>query len=370
MPRHAPPGRNAAPRRWGLLGITFVVMIGSPWLVLSDRVGWGWSADAPANSATGSSAGRGPRGTTASAEPVLSGGETPRPTSSSRGSSGAAEPADAASNSASPSGTPAGAGTVQAARPQPLRDGFRFARLTTSFRIGTLNILGSQHTVGKGGYGPGTDRAGISAGLVKSRAIDVMALQEVQDDQLTVLNSALSGYTIWPGQTLGNNGQRLQLAWRSDRFDLVDSGSVTHPFDRQLIPLPYALLRDRNTGADFWVIVAHNSARDLEGERDAATSIEIALINRLQADGTPVFIAGDMNETSEFYCRVSAATGMTAANGGSAAGSCVLPPPPLRIDWIMGSRVDFSGYVQDGASLPEASDHFLLYANVTLATSD
>jgi hypothetical protein len=80
-----------------------------------------------------------------------------------------------------------------------------------------------------------------------------------------------------------------------------------------------------------------------------------------------------MNEHTEFFCRVSAATGMVAANGGSGAGGCHLPPPPLRVDWIMGgarpgSSIAFSGYHQDAAGLHRASDHYYLYAEVT-ATS-
>ncbi|MGL5808731.1 MAG: endonuclease/exonuclease/phosphatase family protein [Nocardioides sp.] len=264
---------------------------------------------------------------------------------------------------------PEQSGRERAPRPQRVLAGFTVARLSSEFRIGTLNILGSQHSAGKGGYGPGTYRAGIAASLIRSRGIEVMGLQEVQDDQLAVLDGALAGYAIWPGQGLGNNGQRLQVAWRDDRFDMVDNGSVSYPFDRQRIPLPYVLLRDRTTGAEFWVITTHNSARDLEGERDAATGIEIALINRLAADGIPVFIIGDMNEHTEFFCRVSAATGMTAANGGAAGGGCRLPPAPLRVDWIMGRGVSFAGYVQDGASLAQASDHYFLYADATLRTS-
>ena len=87
------------------------------------------------------------------------------------------------------------------------------------------------------------------------------------------------------------------------------------------------------------------------------------------ATGRPVIITGDMNEHTEFFCRVAAATGMVAANGGSGAGGCHLPPNPLRVDWIMGGHgMSFSGYRQDGAGLGHASDHYYLYATAT-ATS-
>lgn len=238
---------------------------------------------------------------------------------------------------------------------------------TSAFRIGTLNILGSQHTRGKGGYGPGPDRARTSAGLISSRGIDVVGLQEVQDDQIGPLSAGLPGYGMWPVHALGNNGQRLQVMWRESMFELVDTGSVSYVFDSQTIPLPWVRLRDRERGGEFYVITAHNSARELEGQRDAATAVEIALINELKATGLPVLITGDMNEHEEFFCRAAVEAQMVAANGGSGVGGCQLPPRPRRVDWIMGtSDIGFSGYVQDGASLAAASDHYLLYADVGL----
>ncbi|HET7066517.1 MAG TPA: endonuclease/exonuclease/phosphatase family protein [Nocardioides sp.] len=240
----------------------------------------------------------------------------------------------------------------------------------SSFTIAQANILGSQHTAGTGGFGPGPYRAGITASLLISRGVDVAGLQEVQSDQLAALRAHMPAYTIWPGSSLGNNGERLQIVWRTDRFTMEQSGSVTYVFSSQRIPLPYVLLRDDATGAEFWMITTHNSAGGMEGQRDAATGVEIALINRLRATGLPVIITGDMNEHTEFFCRVAPATGMVAANGGSGVGGCHLPAGPLRVDWIMGGGgVSFSGYRQDAAGLGRASDHYYLYSEVS-TTSD
>lgn len=240
----------------------------------------------------------------------------------------------------------------------------------TTFTIAQSNILGSQHTTAKGGFGPGPYRAGITASLLMSRGVDVGGMQEVQANQLSVVRSRMSAYTFWPGSSLGHNGERLQIYWRSSQFTMEDSGSVTYTFSSQRIPLPYVLLRDRSTGAEFWMITTHNSAGGMEAQRDSATGVEIALINRLKATNRPVIITGDMNEHTEFFCRVAAATGMVAANGGSGVGGCHLPPRPLRVDWIMGGGgVSFSGYRQDAAGLGRASDHYYLYAQGT-ATSD
>lgn len=251
-----------------------------------------------------------------------------------------------------------------------LRRAARLAAMekTSTFRIGALNILGSQHSAGPGGYGPGTDRAAMAAGLVMSRGVDVLTLSEVQDDQLGVLNSRLAGYSIWPQHALGSNGQRLQIAWRASQFEMLDGGSVTFTFASQAIPMPYVLLRDRGTGAEFWVISIHTSAGGLEGERDAGTAIAISLMQRLMAEsGKSVLIGGDVNEHEEFFYKVCQATGSLAANGGGAG--CSLPPRPLRVDWIMGgggAGVNFSGYVQDGATLARISDHYFIHAAVSV----
>jgi endonuclease/exonuclease/phosphatase family metal-dependent hydrolase len=239
---------------------------------------------------------------------------------------------------------------------------------TSTFTIAQSNILGSQHTAGSGGYGPGTYRAGITASLLTSRGVGVGGMQEVQADQLRVLQARMPGYSFWPAASLGNQGIRLQVYWRSDRFTMKDQGSVPYVFASQRIPLPYVLLRDNASGAEFWVITTHNSAGGMEAQRDAATVVEINLIHQLAATGKPVIITGDMNEHTEFFCKVAAATGMVAANGGSGAGGCHLPPAPLRVDWIMGRGVSFSGYRQDAAGMARASDHYYLYSSVT-ATS-
>jgi len=229
-----------------------------------------------------------------------------------------------------------------------------------SFRIGTLNILGSQHR------GGGTSRASALAGAIEGRGVDVVGLQEVQDDQLAVMQSQLGGYTIWPGQGLGNQGVRLQIAWRDSMFSLVDTGSIMTTFDNQQRPIPWVLLRHRATLGEFYVIDVHNSPRGQEGDRDSATGEQIALINQLRSTGKTVFLMGDTNEHTEFFCRVAASTGMVGSNGAYYSGGCSTGAGPIKIDWIMGAgEVDFSGHVVDyGSPISSATDHAFVHADV------
>ncbi|HYH35004.1 MAG TPA: endonuclease/exonuclease/phosphatase family protein [Nocardioides sp.] len=236
---------------------------------------------------------------------------------------------------------------------------------TASFVVGTLNVLGSNHTPPGSGWAPGRTRIGWAADVVRARGIDVIGLQEVQDDQIPVLASRLPGYTVWPQQALGPSGNRLQIAFRSDLFELAGTGSITTVFSSQMRPVPYVLLRHRESGLTFHVLTLHNSPRELEGERDSATGAEIALFDRLLASGLPLLVTGDTNEPAEFFCRVGAATGMVAANGGSTSGGCVLPPAPTGLDWIMGGGVSgFSDYVR--TALPKITDHPIVYSRVAL----
>ncbi|MGZ4745295.1 MAG: endonuclease/exonuclease/phosphatase family protein [Oryzihumus sp.] len=251
----------------------------------------------------------------------------------------------------------------QPAGPPPPTPGTPF-----TFQVGTLNVLGSQHTAGKGGYGPGTSRAAALSSAIVSRGVDLLGMQEMQDDQLAVFQHQLPGYGIWPGHALGNNGVRLQIAYRYDTFDIADTGTITTVFDHMMRPIPYVLLTNRATGGQFYVVDVHNSPQGLEAERDQATGSEISLLDSLRATGKPVLLMGDTNEHTEFMCRVAAATGFVAYNGGHYSGGCDTGSGPIKIDWIMGGNgVSFTSPVVDyGAPVPSATDHAFVHATTTI----
>ncbi|MDN4171367.1 hypothetical protein QWY28_00260 [Nocardioides sp. SOB77] len=235
------------------------------------------------------------------------------------------------------------------------------------FKIGTFNVLGSQHTRGRGGFAPGTQRARWTAGSIAQRGIDVIGLQEVQRDQLRVLRNRLPRYRIWPGTSLGNQGVRLQIAFRKNQFRMVGHGHVMTRFHRQTRPIPWVQLRDRRTDRRFFVVDVHNSPKGLERERDSATAKQVRLVQRLRRKGKPVFLTADANEKREFYCKMTARTDLRAANGGKPrARGCEPPRRRLRIDWVLGGRrVAFSHYREDrGPRVRRSSDHELVHARV------
>ena len=239
-----------------------------------------------------------------------------------------------------------------------------------TLRVGTLNVLGSNHTHNSKQWAPGVVRTAREASAVEARGIDVIGFQEMQTDQIGVLQRDLGGYDIWPGTALGSNGYRLQVAWRSDKLELVDTGTVSTVFSHQMRPLPWVKLRSRANGGEFYFVTLHNSPRGLESERDSATGAEIGLLNQLLSTGLPVIVVGDTNEPYEFYCRVAPATGMAALNGSSVAGGCSVPHPS-GLDWVMGGSrgtpLSFSDYHRE--DMPGMSDHPIVFGAVTLTTT-
>ncbi|MEO5851672.1 MAG: endonuclease/exonuclease/phosphatase family protein [Nocardioides sp.] len=236
-------------------------------------------------------------------------------------------------------------------------------------KVGTFNILGSQHTARPGGFAPGHVRAGYTADLISMKKIDVIGLQEVQQDQLRVLGRDLDKYWIWPYKRLGTaQGLRLQIAYKRDAFDLVEAKKIYTRFDGNRRPIPYVRLRDRASGQEFWFMTFHNSPKAMEAERDRATQAEIALVNRLRRTGVPVVIGGDTNEWVEFFCKMGRGAEMHSASGGRLYPACRAAANPV-FDYVMANpRLDFFRYRQLGGRVVwRASDHKLVTAKVRLA---
>jgi endonuclease/exonuclease/phosphatase family metal-dependent hydrolase len=208
------------------------------------------------------------------------------------------------------------------------RDGQRVDR---TFSVATFNILGSQHTKRRD-----KRRTVRTARLIRRTELKLIAMQEVQDDQLRRLKVHLPRYRFWPGENLGPGGLRLQIAWLRTRFDLIDTGTITTTFSNQERPVPWVRLRDEATGRRLFVIDVHNSPLEQEADRDAATREEVRLFRRLRERGGPVLILGDANERREWFCKVARRTGARAANGGSVSDDGCAPPDPSYVDWLMG----------------------------------
>ena len=251
-----------------------------------------------------------------------------------------------------------------------------------SFRIASFNVLGASHTGpggNKPGYAGGTSRMGWALQLIRGNNISVVGLQEYEKTQHGTFTRLVGGgWGVYPGLQVGNKGVRNSIAWNTAVFELVEAHTIPIPyFHGNLVPMPYILLKHRETGRLSWFINIHNPASvrgPAQHWRDVATAKEIALMNDLQAPqspnelGIPTFLMGDFNEKAEAFCRVTAGADAQAANGGTAS-PCRLPANH-GIDWIFGSTpgVAFSGYVRmDGGLVNRISDHPMIFSDVTLS---
>ncbi|WP_183094581.1 endonuclease/exonuclease/phosphatase family protein [Nocardioides stalactiti] len=250
------------------------------------------------------------------------------------------------------------------------------------FRLASFNVLGHSHTKPGGNkcckWAQSGSRTAWTLQLIRGNNISVAGLQEFEKEQYHQFMSMTGGsWAAYPGMSMGNNPVRNSIAWNTSIFELVEAHTIPIPyFHGNLVPMPYILLKHRETGRLAWFINIHNPASvrgNAQHWRDAATAKEIALMNDLQAPespnqlGIPTFLMGDFNEKAEAFCRVTAGANAQAANGGTSS-PCQLPSNH-GIDWIFGSTpgVTFSGYVRmDGGLVNRASDHPMIFSDVTL----
>lgn len=237
-------------------------------------------------------------------------------------------------------------------------------------RLATFNVLGASHTRSKGdskikrGYEP---RMNYAIQLLAAHQADVVGFQEFESKQARLFDQLVGPvWGLWP--TAGGAGAdgRNSIGYRKDTWQLVSGTSVAVPyFNGHTVHTPVALLRHRATGRSVWFISVHNAAdtgkyRQQARWRRAAVEVELAAMKRLGADGTPVFLVGDMNSHVEFYCAaLESGLGLTFPNPGTPSTTGCIPPATRTIDWMTATRtVTWSGYVRDRSGLAKlATDH-------------
>lgn len=246
----------------------------------------------------------------------------------------------------------------------------KLAATPFGFRIQVMNVLGSNHTSPSGDkprYAPGRVRASWERDVIRRVGSDIVGFAEMQRDQYGVMAGSLPDFGFYPGTAWGSKGIPTNVMWRTSRFDLTGTDSVTIPFVGQQRPMPIVRLKDKATGRQFYVFNAHNAPNGRQSERDAAVRLEIAKIQQLRKTGLPVFFLGDLNEHQTVFCKVVGQTDLESASGGSVDSSGCHPPRGMRIDWIFGSSSTFSGfnYFRD-REVARSTDHTVPFANVTV----
>ncbi|MBA2956375.1 cutinase family protein [Nocardioides sp. MAH-18] len=238
----------------------------------------------------------------------------------------------------------------------------RKAKKSFTAKVMTFNLLGSQHTAPTGDrpdWAPGRIRSEWASSLITSRDGSLVGLQEIQPDQVTSLNAATEGrYTFFPGTSMGYAGAPQSIMWRTADWTPVWTDTVTIPFMRnQPRPQPVVRLRNNASGQELYFINAHFSPGSMESDRRRATAIIIRTIRKLQKDGLPILLTGDLNDNHRVFCQVTGKTKLRAALGGSNNGSCK-PPAGRRVDWIFGSVGAFGQIaISQGSQVRRTTDH-------------
>lgn len=237
-----------------------------------------------------------------------------------------------------------------------------------SVKVGSFNVLGSQHTGPRGprpAYPAASVRTPAAADLAAKHGVDILGTQELQDDQLRVMQ-ARTGMAAYPGFQWGVKETDNSILYDPSVFAFVSGEKYTITFMGRPRPQPILRLRHQATGRELYVVNTHPSAGGgkYATERANGHHTLVSVVNRLKATGLPVLVTGDMNDRETFYCRVAPAAGLTASNGGSYSGGCAPPRQPLPVDWVLGAGVSgWSNYWRDTTPVDrKVSDHFFISA--------
>jgi endonuclease/exonuclease/phosphatase family metal-dependent hydrolase len=246
----------------------------------------------------------------------------------------------------------------------------------TSFRVSAFNILGYDHTARGGtkkGYADGALRMKWAVQLIKSHQVDVVGLQEFQPQQYAKwVKKASNQYDMFPGYVDTIGFLRNSIAWRKDKFRLVSTSWLKLPyFHGEVLRMPLVLLQSIQTGQQLYFMNFQNPA-DVRGNaqkwRLIGQRLQIALVNQLKASNNlPVVWTGDFNAKQQAFCRVTLQAGMVSASGGYRSPTACQPPAGMVVDWIFGSQVQFSHYLQDRSrKVVRTTDHHMLVTDAVV----
>jgi endonuclease/exonuclease/phosphatase family metal-dependent hydrolase len=250
----------------------------------------------------------------------------------------------------------------------------------TSFRVSSFNVLGYDHTMKgaqKRGYANGKLRMKWGVQLLKAHHVDVVGLQEFQPQQYDKWASKASGaYDMFPGYIDTVGFLRNSIAWRKDKFRLVTSSWLKLPyFHGEVLRMPVVLLQSLQTGQQIYFMNFQNPA-DVRGNamkwRLIGQRLQIALVNQLRdSNHLPIVWTGDMNAKRQVFCRVTKQAAMVSASGGYRSEASCKPPSGMVVDWIFGSQVQFSDYLQDRSrKVVRTTDHHLLVTDALVQPAE
>ncbi len=202
--------------------------------------------------------------------------------------------------------------------PAPVGDGNGAA-----FGVATFNLLGASHTPPGGTRASGAARMVGALRVLAQHDVSVVGFQEMERSQHVAFEQQAKGWRSYPTSTTGKDFGLDTVAWRADTWQLVKAAYVMSPSWRgKDKPMPYVLLKHKASGRTVYVSTFHNEvgrSAQAQAWREEATRRQVALVNRLAATGVPQLLTGDMNERDSWFCRITGATRLHSATGGTTA---------------------------------------------------
>ena len=127
--------------------------------------------------------------------------------------------------------------------------------------------------------------------ILAQHQISVVGFQEFQPNQRAAFRSRAKGWEMYPGLSMGRRAGENSVAWRSDTWEMVRPGLIPIPyFNGRIRPMPYVLLRNKQTGVQAYFSTFHNPANiggNMQRFRTEATTREIKLFNSLRDPADP-----------------------------------------------------------------------------------
>lgn len=243
--------------------------------------------------------------------------------------------------------------------------------------------------------------------MLRAQDCDLLGLQECLDFQLGEIAAGVPGLSAYAlGREKDGGGEMCAILWRTERFELIDSGSFGLGPERKLgekawdAALPrmcsWVQLYDKLTQHSFWLYNTHFDHVGEQARQESAKLLLQVIAERNAANGVdmPVLITGDLNSGPDSAACLAFSASLQdcfwlGQSSFDAQGRRLLPDPALsgsfhdfkgglsgpRIDYIFASS-DFG--VLDSAILHDSwlpdegkqrlrrypSDHFPVTASV------
>jgi len=241
-----------------------------------------------------------------------------------------------------------------------------------AFGIGTLNWRGAHHYTSNPhpGEQPYAKRLPNMIAKINASGASIIGFQEFEPPQAhAFLTSTHGRWAIVAGKAHGKRATANAITYQPSKWQVDQVRYASIRYGGPMIQIPLARFTSTSGLGSVGVLNTHNPANVVNGSnamRDAAVRAEAKALRQIETTepGTPLFLAGDMNDQTRFkrLFLSLAGPGWSSAN-----------PTANQIDWIMGGPgVTFTGTVLDQSTNDRAhnyTDHPFVHTTARLPGS-